>query len=188
MPLHLPHARYRSVWLVKKRGRPWVYSRVIGAAVAESIANSSSKKQACAEAGVAYSTFMRWQRQKRSLRTLLEEAAQTWRDDKRMECDLKVLLSKKLAEPDVRSHLHDRRPYRDPNAQPVKWMKLIQWWLVHRVSVDKIVTPQIEAAACVRFKIPLAAGCSSAGTHRPQRFWRQHSSSRTRDSGERGCP
>ena len=104
---------------------------MIGAAVAESIANGSSKKQACAEAGVAYSTFMRWQRQKRSLRTLLEEAAQTWRDDKRMECDLKVLLSKKLAEPDVRSHLHDRRPYRDPNAQPVKWMKLISGgWFV----------------------------------------------------------
>ena len=103
---------------------------------------------------VAYSSFMRWQRQKRSLRSLLEEAEQAWRDDQRMECDLKVLLSKKRAELDVRSDFHNRRPYRDPNAQPVKWMKLIQWWLLHRVPIDMIITPQIEAAACVRFKIP----------------------------------
>jgi hypothetical protein len=33
-------------------------------------------------------------------------------------------------------------------------MKLIQWWLVHRVPIDMIITPQIEAAACARFKIP----------------------------------
>jgi hypothetical protein len=41
-----------------------------------------------------------------------------------------------------------------PNAQPVKWMKLIQWWLLHRVPTDMIITPQIEATACMRFKIP----------------------------------
>jgi hypothetical protein len=52
------------------------------------------------------------------------------------------------------SHRHNRRPYRDPNAQPVKWMKLIQWWLVHRVPIDMIVTPTTEAVACARFKIP----------------------------------
>jgi hypothetical protein len=33
-------------------------------------------------------------------------------------------------------------------------MKLIQWWLVHRVPVDMIITPSVEAAACMRFKIP----------------------------------
>jgi hypothetical protein len=100
---------------------------------------------------------MRWQRQKRKFRRLLEEAEQMWRDDQRMECDLKVLLSQEPTELNVRSHLHNRRPYRNPNAQPVKWMKLVQWWLVHRVPIDVIVTPEVEAAACSRFKIPLAA-------------------------------
>ena len=33
-------------------------------------------------------------------------------------------------------------------------MKLIQWWLVHRFPIDAMITPQIEAAACLRFKIP----------------------------------
>jgi hypothetical protein len=33
-------------------------------------------------------------------------------------------------------------------------MKLIQWWLVHRVPIDMIVTPTTEAVACARFKIP----------------------------------
>jgi len=27
-------------------------------------------------------------------------------------------------------------------------MKLIQWWLVHRVRIDQMITPEIEAAAC----------------------------------------
>jgi hypothetical protein len=40
---------------------------------------------------------------------------------------------------------------------PVKWMKLIQWWLLHRVPIDVLITPEIEAAACARFKIPPAA-------------------------------
>jgi hypothetical protein len=71
-----------------------------------------------------------------------------------MERDLEVLLSEKPVELDNPSHRHNRRRYRDPNAQPVKWMKLIQWWLVHRVPIDMIITPQIEAAACARFKIP----------------------------------
>jgi hypothetical protein len=53
--------------------------------------------------------------------------------------------------------LTNRRPYPDRNAQPVKWMKLIQWWLVHRVPIDVMITPEIEAAACRRFKIPAAA-------------------------------
>jgi hypothetical protein len=57
-------------------------------------------------------------------------------------------------DPDVRSHRHNRRPYRDPNAQPVKWMKLIQWWLVHRVPIDVMITSEIEAGACSRFKDP----------------------------------
>jgi hypothetical protein len=33
-------------------------------------------------------------------------------------------------------------------------MKLIQWWLVHRVPIDVVITPEIEAAGCRRFKIP----------------------------------
>src|ERR1700758_4000818 len=71
-----------------------------------------------------------------------------------MERDLEVLLSEKPVELDNPSHRHNRGPYRDPNAQPVKWMKLIQWWLVHRVPIDMIITPTVEAAACARFKIP----------------------------------
>jgi hypothetical protein len=97
---------------------------------------------------------MRWQRQKRGVRRLLEEAERECRDNQRMQRDLEALLSEKPVELNVRSHLHNRRPYRDPNAQPVKWMKLIQWWLVHRVPIDMIITPTVEAAACARFKIP----------------------------------
>jgi hypothetical protein len=62
-----------------------------------------------------------------------------WRENQRMEGDLKVLLSQEPTELNVCSHLHNRRPYRDPDAQPVKWMKLIQWWLVHRVPIDMII-------------------------------------------------
>jgi hypothetical protein len=51
-------------------------------------------------------------------------------------------------------HFHNRRPCSDPNAEPVKWMKLIQWWLVHRVPIDVKITPEIEVAACERFKVP----------------------------------
>ena len=36
-------------------------------------------------------------------------------------------------------------------------MKLIQWWLVRRVPIDVMITPEIEAAACARFKISPAA-------------------------------
>jgi hypothetical protein len=85
---------------------------------------------------------------------LLEEAEQNRRDNQPIERDLKVLLSEKPVELDNASHRHNRRPYGDPNAQPVKWMKLIHWWLVHRVPFDMIVTPRVEAAACVRFEIP----------------------------------
>jgi hypothetical protein len=97
---------------------------------------------------------MRWQRQKASLRRLLEEAEQMWCDSQRIQRDLKVLLSEELVELDNCSHHHNRRPYRDPSTQPVKWMKLIQWWLLHRVPIDMVITPQVEAAACMRFKIP----------------------------------
>jgi hypothetical protein len=87
-------------------------------------------------------------------RSLVEGAEQRWRDNQRMERDLESLFSQEPMELNVRSHLHNRRPYRDPNAQPVKWMKLIQWWLVHRVPIDIIITPTVEAAACMRFQIP----------------------------------
>jgi hypothetical protein len=111
------------------------------------------------EAGAAYSSFMRWQRQKRSLRRLVEEAERTYRERQSMEFGLETLLSEESTALKVRSHRHNRRPYRDPDAQPVKWMKLIQWWLlhrglVHRVPIESIITPPIEAAACQRFKIP----------------------------------
>src|ERR1700751_3704928 len=98
---------------------------------------------------------MRWQRQKRSVRRLVEEAEQMWRDGQRVKRDMESLLSEEPVESDNCSHLHNRRPYRDPNAQAVKWMRLIQWWLVHRVPIDEIITPEIEAAACRRFKIPV---------------------------------
>jgi hypothetical protein len=136
------------------RGRPWVYNVERARSIAAFIAEGASKKEACEKAGVAYSSFMRWQRQKRNLRRLVGQAEQTWRDNQRMESDLKVLLSQEPTELNVRSRLHNRRPYSDPNAQPVKWMKLIQWWFVHRVPIDMIITPPVEAAACARFKVP----------------------------------
>jgi hypothetical protein len=138
----------------RSRGRPWVYNVETARLIAASIAEGTSKKQACLKAGVAYSSFMRWQRQKPSLRRLVEQAERTYRDNQRMECDLGMLLSDKPIESNVRSYRHNRRPYRDPDAQPVKWMKLIQWWLVHRIPIDMIITPTVEAAACARFKVP----------------------------------
>jgi hypothetical protein len=36
-------------------------------------------------------------------------------------------------------------------------MKLIQWWLVHRVRIAVTITPDIETATCARFKIRPAA-------------------------------
>jgi hypothetical protein len=138
----------------RSRGRPWVYDLETARSIAALIADGASKKEACEKAGVAYSSFMRWQRENRSLRRSVEKARRMCRDNQRMERDLEVLLSEKATELNIRSHLHNRRPYRDPNAQPVKWMKLIQWWLLHRVPLDMIMTPDIEAAACTRFKIP----------------------------------
>ena len=58
----------------------------------------ASKKEACVKAGVAYSSFMRWQRQKLSLRRLVEEAERMCRDNQRVERDLEVLLSEKPTE------------------------------------------------------------------------------------------
>jgi hypothetical protein len=92
--------------------------------------------------------------QKRRFRRLVEEAETECYERARANCELEALLSEEPTELNVRSHLHNRRQYRDPNAQPVKWMKLIQWWLVHRVPIDMIITPPVEAAACMRFKIP----------------------------------
>ena len=135
------------------RGRPSVYNVEKARSIAAAIADGASKKEACAGAGTAYSSFMRWQRQKQSLRKLVEEAEVMYRDRQRVKRDLETLLSEKPTELNVRSHLHNRRPYRDPDAQPVKWMKLIQWWLLHRVPIDMIITPTVEAAACARFKV-----------------------------------
>jgi hypothetical protein len=139
----------------RSRGRPCFYNVETARSIAGLIVEGASKKEACEKLGVAYPSFMRWQRQKPRLRRLVEEAEQMWRDDQRLERDLKVLLSQAPTELNVRSHLHNRRPYHDPNAQAVKWMRLIQWWLVHRVPIDEIITPEIEAAACRRFKIPV---------------------------------
>lgn len=71
------------------------------------------------KARVAYSSFMRWQRQKREFRRLIEESEQMWRDSQRMKRELGMLLSGKTTESNTRSDLHNRRPYRDPNAQPL---------------------------------------------------------------------
>jgi len=137
-----------------RRGRPSVYNVETARSIAASIAEGASKKEACAKAGVAYSSFMRWQRQKPSLRRLIEKAERMCGESQRVKRDLESLFSQEPMELSVRSRFHNRRPYRDPNAQPVKWMKLIQWWLVHRVPIDMIITPPVEAAACIRFKIP----------------------------------
>src|ERR1700745_2563102 len=131
----------------RSRGRPWVYHVETARSIATLIAEGASKKEACAKAGIAYSSLMRWQRRKASFRRSMEEAELSCRDNQRMERDLRVLLSQEPTELNVRSHRHNRRPYRDPNAQPVKWMKLIQWWLGHRGPIEMILTPQVEAAA-----------------------------------------
>jgi hypothetical protein len=90
----------------------------------------------------------------KSLRRLVEEARRAYCERARSDCDLETLLSGKPTQSNIRSLLYNRRPYRDPNAQPVKWMKLIQWWLVHRVRIDVVITPEIESATCDWFKIP----------------------------------
>src|SRR6266481_9316053 len=136
----------------RRRGRPWVYSRATIGVIARAIANGSSKKQACVKACVAYSTFMRWQARKKSLRARIEEATQICRKKRRRDVLFEGLLAQQLARFNLGSHRHNRRPYRDPNAQLVKWMKLIEWWLVRRVRIDAMITPEIEAAACSRFK------------------------------------
>src|SRR5258708_36661877 len=138
----------------RSRGRPWVYDLETARSIAASIADGASKKEACVKAGVAYSSFLRWQRQKRNLRRLVEEAETECYERARADRELETLFSENPTELNVRSNHHNRRPYRDPNAQLVKWMKLIQWWLVHRVPIDMIITPPVEAAACLRFKIP----------------------------------
>jgi hypothetical protein len=48
-------------------------------------------------------------------------------------------------------------------------MKLMQWWLLHRVPIDMTVTPQIEAAACMRFKIQYGNGRSQEAVSKPAR-------------------
>src|SRR5258708_36238819 len=58
----------------RSRGRPWVYNVETARSIAESIGEGASKKQACENAGAAYSSFMRWQRQKPSLRRLVKKA------------------------------------------------------------------------------------------------------------------
>jgi hypothetical protein len=47
----------------------------------------------------------------------LEEAKRMRRDNQRMERDLEMLLSEQPIEINIRSRLHNRRPYRDPDAQ-----------------------------------------------------------------------
>lgn len=137
-----------------RRGRPWVYSKATVRAIAQAIENGASKKQACADVGVAYSSFMRWQRQKRAVQRLIEDAERTYSQRRRARRELEILVWGKSPEFKHARDGHNRRPYRDPDAQPVKWMKLIQWWLVHRVPLDKMITAAVEAAACARFKIP----------------------------------
>jgi hypothetical protein len=137
----------------RRRGRPWIYNIETARSIAASIAEGASKKEACVKTDAAYSSFMRWQRQKRDLRRLVEKAKGVYRDRLRVEGELKALSSEETTELIVRSHLQNGRPYRNPDAQPVKWMKLIQW-LVHRVPINMVVTPQVEAVAWLRFKIP----------------------------------
>jgi len=59
--------------------------------ITASIAEGASKKEACVKAGATYASFMRWQRQKRSLRRLVEEAERTYRDRQRVERELETL-------------------------------------------------------------------------------------------------
>jgi hypothetical protein len=58
--------------------------------ITASIAEGASKKEACVKAGATYASFMRWQRQKRSLRRLVEEAERTYRDRQRVERELET--------------------------------------------------------------------------------------------------
>jgi hypothetical protein len=139
---------------MKKRGRPSVYTLETGRSLAALIADGASKKQACIDAGVAYSSFMRWQARKTSLRARVEEAARICRAKRWRKALLEGLFFDQPVNFETSSHGHNRHPYRDPNAQPVKWMKLIGWWLVHRVPIDATITPEIEASACEWLKVP----------------------------------
>jgi transposase len=60
----------------RSRGRPWVYDVETARSIAASIAEGASKKEAREKASVAYSSLMRWQRQKRDFRSLVEDAEQ----------------------------------------------------------------------------------------------------------------
>jgi hypothetical protein len=55
------------------------------------------KKQACAEAGVAYSTFMLCQARNKSLRARIEEATRISRKKRRRDVLFKGLLSEQSA-------------------------------------------------------------------------------------------
>lgn len=55
---------------------------------------------------------MRCQRQKPSLRRLVKKAEQICRDSQRADCELERLLSGKPTKSNIRSHLHNIKPYR----------------------------------------------------------------------------
>jgi hypothetical protein len=86
------------------------------AVVAGSIANGSSKKQVCADADVAYSSFMRWQARKTSIRAKIEEATRISWKKRRKDSLLDGFLAQQLARFNLGSHRHNRHPYRDPNS------------------------------------------------------------------------
>src|ERR1700751_5581849 len=101
---------------------------------------------------------MRWQARKRSLRASVEEAARICRAKRWRTAFLEGLFFDQPVNFETSAHGHNKRPYRDPDAQPVKWMKLIQWWLVHRVPIDVMITPEMETAASERLKVPRGKG------------------------------
>lgn len=110
---------------MKKRGRPSVYSLETGRSLEMLIAGGATKKQACIDMGVAYSSFMRWQARDKRLRTLIEEATKIRHEKHRREAFWKGLFSEQRVEVNSSFPGHNRRPYRDKDAQPAKWMKLI---------------------------------------------------------------
>jgi hypothetical protein len=82
---------------------------------------------------------------------LVEGAERMYRDSQNADYELETLLAGKATEANLGSHPHNRRP-----SQPVKWMKLIQWWLVHRVRCSLTFHPsagRLESDTKVRYFI-----------------------------------
>ena len=104
----------------------------------------TSKASAARAAGISLATLMRWQHQHPVLR-------QAWADGHRFRY---ITSQRAIAE---RAALRPRRPL------PTRQMRLVAWFLVHRVRLGATVTAEHVQRACVRVNLSLEAweaGCA----------------------------